>query len=343
MKHFIIIAILLINNVFLGIAKPMKNKAEIYLAGGCFWGTEHFLQQIRGVEITEVGYANSLVSNPSYEQVCSGNTLAAETVKVVYNPEVVGLNLLLNLYFQTIDPTSLNQQGHDRGTQYRTGIYYTQSNDLSIIKQAIQLLSSHYEHPIVIEVEPLANFYPAEAYHQNYLDKNPGGYCHINPALFAMAREANAEITRAAYTKPDDATLRRTLSPEQYAVTQKSATEPAFQNEYWNEHRPGIYVDITTGEPLFVSTDKFDSGCGWPSFSKPIQNDLLKEKRDTSHGMIRVEVRSKSGDAHLGHVFTDGPKEKGGLRYCINSASLRFIPKEKMQTEGYGDLLPLIK
>ena len=163
--------------------------------------------------------------------------------------------------------------------------------------------------------------------------KNPGGYCHINPALFEMARKANAPKT-ATYQKPDDATLRKKLSAEQYAVTQKNATEPAFHNEFWNEHRPGIYVDITTGEPLFVSTDKFDSGCGWPSFSKPIQKELIAEKKDTTHGMIRTEVRSKTGDAHLGHVFTDGPKDKGGLRYCINSASLRFIPKEKMKEEG---------
>ena len=188
----------------------------------------------------------------------------------------------------------------------------------------------------------MTNFYPAETYHQDYLDKNPGGYCHINPALFEMARKANAPKTKV-YQKPDDSTLRKELSAEQYAVTQKNATEPAFHNEYWNEHRPGIYVDITTGEPLFVSTDKFDSGCGWPSFSQPIQKDIIAEKKDTSHGMIRTEVRSKTGDAHLGHVFTDGPKEKGGLRYCINSASLRFIPKEKMKEEGYGEYLPLVK
>lgn len=203
-------------------------------------------------------------------------------------------------------------------------------------------MSTQYKTPIAIEVKPLTNFYPAETYHQDYLDKNPGGYCHINPALFEMARKANAPKTKV-YQKPDDSTLRKELSAEQYAVTQKNATEPAFHNEYWNEHRPGIYVDITTGEPLFVSTDKFDSGCGWPSFSQPIQKDIIAEKKDTSHGMIRTEVRSKTGDAHLGHVFTDGPKEKGGLRYCINSASLRFIPKEKMKEEGYGEYLPLIK
>ena len=321
--------------------------AEIYLAGGCFWGTEHFLKQIRGVESTQAGYANSIVANPSYEQVCSGKTDAAETVKVVYDPETLDLSTLLELYFKTIDPTSLNRQGNDRGTQYRTGIYYTNPEDLPIIRQAIEALAAQYKEPIAIEVKPLKNFYPAETYHQDYLDKNPNGYCHINPALFDLARKANAPKSNApkakTYQKPDDATLRKRLTPEQYAVTQKNATEPAFHNEYWNEHRAGIYVDITTGEPLFVSTDKFDSGCGWPSFSKPIQKDLITEKKDTSYGMVRTEVRSKSGNAHLGHVFTDGPKDKGGLRYCINSASLRFIPKDKMKEEGYGEYLPLVK
>ena len=177
----------------------------------------------------------------------------------------------------------------------------------------------------------------------DYLEKNPGGYCHINPSLFDLARKAKMKKPVAAYSKPDDATLRSQLTAEQYAVTQKNATEPPFRNAYWDEHRPGIYVDITTGEPLFVSTDKFDSGCGWPSFSKPIDRKLIQEKADTTHGMVRTEVRSKTGDAHLGHVFTDGPADKGGLRYCINSASLRFIPKEKMQAEGYGEYLELVK
>ena len=176
MNHFIILVILTISNVFLGVAKPMKNQAEIYLAGGCFWGTEHFLKQIRGVESTQAGYANSIVDNPSYEQVCSGKTDAAETVKVVYDPEVVNLTLLLDLYFKTIDPTSLNRQGNDRGTQYRTGIYYTNKADMPVINQAIQVLATQYKSPIAIEVKPLTNFYPAENYHQDYLDKNPNGY-----------------------------------------------------------------------------------------------------------------------------------------------------------------------
>lgn len=331
--------------------KTMEKQKEIYLAGGCFWGTEHFMKQIRGVETTQTGYANSTVEHPAYQQVCSGRTGAAEAVKVVYDPQQVGLPLLLGLYFKTIDPTSHNRQGNDRGTQYRTGIYYTDSSDRAVIDKALNELAGQYSRPLAIEVKPLTNFYPAEGYHQDYLDKNPGGYCHIDPSLFEMARKANASTPRTdkpsppktLYHRPDDATLKKILSDEQYAVTQKNATEPPFRNAYWDEHRKGIYVDITTGEPLFVSTDKFDSGCGWPSFSKPIGENLIEERTDTSHAMHRVEVRSKTGNAHLGHVFPDGPKDKGGLRYCINSASLRFIPEDRMAAEGYGDYLPLLE
>lgn len=337
MRTIIFIIALLASQI--SIAK-MEKQSEIYLAGGCFWGTEHFLKQIRGVESTEAGYANGNTKNPTYEEVCHNNTGFAETVKVVYNPQEVSLGLILDLYFKTIDPTSINRQGNDRGSQYCTGIYYTNPADLPVIRNAISALEKNYVKPIVVEVEPLKNFYKAEGYHQDYLDKHPGGYCHISPQLFELARRANAQTT---YKKKDDATLRSILSPEQYAVTQKGATEPAFHNEYWQEKREGIYVDVTTGEPLFISTDKFDSGCGWPSFSKPIDKNLIEEKLDASHGMIRMEVRSKTGDAHLGHVFTDGPKDKGGLRYCINSASLRFIPKEKMKAEGYGAYLPLLE
>lgn len=318
----------------------MEKMNEIYLAGGCFWGTEHFLKLVRGVEQTKVGYANGHIENPTYKQVCTDTTGFAETVKVVYDPEVVKLSLLLDLFFKTIDPTSLNRQGGDMGTQYRTGIYYTDKADLPVIETALRELAKNYDKPLAVEVKPLVNFYPAEDYHQDYLDKNPGGYCHIHPGLFELAKKANAETV---YRKPDDATLRRTLTDEQYAVTQKSATERPFQNEYWDEFREGIYVDITTGEPLFISTDKFESGCGWPSFSKPIDKSLIEKNTDTSHGMVRTEVRSKTGDAHLGHLFEDGPVDKGGLRYCINSASLRFVPKEKMEAEGYGKYLPLLK
>lgn len=316
---------------------------EIYFAGGCFWGTEHFFKQVGGVMSTEAGYANGNTKNPTYEEVVSKKTGFAETVKVVYNPAQLSLERLLNLFFLTIDPTNLNKQGNDVGNQYRSGIYYTNEKDSQIISKALQTLQDKYNDDIVVENKALKNFYKAENYHQDYLDKNQGGYCHINPQLFELAKNANPVEEKEQYTKPDDDLLKQTLSPMQYKVTQENATEPAFGNEYWDEFREGIYVDITTGEPLFVSTDKFESGCGWPSFSKPISEHLIEEKVDMTLGMARTEVRSKNADTHLGHVFNDGPKEKGGLRYCINSASLKFIPKEKMKEEGYEAYLYLIE
>lgn len=353
-KNIIVILIVftggLLNAWSMNVTKKteMKEQHEIYFAGGCFWGTEHFMKQIQGVVSIEVGYANGNIKNPTYEQICSDDTGFAETVKVSYLRESADLAFLIDLFFKTIDPTSVNRQGNDRGSQYRTGIYYTDKADFPIIQATVAKLARNYSKPLAIEVKPLSNFYKAEEYHQDYLDKHPNGYCHISPELFDMAKKASLQQTSAkdesemAYEKPDDAALRATLTAEQYAVTQQNATERAFKNKYWNEMHEGIYVDITTGEPLFVSTDKFDSGCGWPSFSKPIDNTLIKENTDKSHGMTRTEVRSKTGDAHLGHLFNDGPRAKGGLRYCINSASLRFIPKEKMEAEGYGKYLHLL-
>lgn len=323
-----------------------KDMKEIYFAGGCFWGTEHFFSLVNGVTDTEAGYANSRLRSPSYSDVCTGETGAAETVRVVYDPEVVSLPFLIDLYFKTIDPTILDRQGNDVGTQYRTGIYYTDVADRTVIDEAMNRERKLYSHPVVVETKPLKNFYPAEEYHQQYLDKNPRGYCHISPGLMKMAAEArdssiNHRKNEEKYRRPSDEELRQKLTPEQYAVTRQGATERPYTNAYDREFRPGIYVDITTGQPLFVSSDKFNSGCGWPAFSRPISPDVLTEHADTSHGMRRVEVRSAVGNAHLGHVFTDGPRSKGGLRYCINSASLRFIPEEEMEAEGYGDYLPL--
>lgn len=303
----------------------MNDIKTIYFAGGCFWGTEHFFKQIDGVINTTVGYANSLIPNPTYKEVCSGETMAAEGVEVQYDPERVDLTTLIDMYFLTIDPTSVNRQGNDRGTQYRTGIYYTDSIQQRAAIDAVKAREAKYGKPIAVEVKPLQNFYPAEEYHQDYLDKSPGGYCHINPKLFTMARNV------------------RKLTPAQIAVTRHNATEPPFHNAYWDEDRDGIYVDVTTGEPLFLSTDKFNSGCGWPSFTRPIDDSALTERNDTTHGMIRTEVRSTLGDTHLGHVFNDGPRERGGLRYCINSAALRFIPVEEMDRAGYGEYIKYIR
>lgn len=315
--------------------------AELYLAGGCFWGMEKYIASVHGVLDTQVGYANGKTEHPTYEEVCRKNTGHAETVRVVYDPAVLPPAFLLALYFDVIDPTALNRQGNDTGTQYRTGIYYTNEADRLPIEVAVADLQKRYDKPVVIEVTPLIHFYPAEDYHQKYLDKNADGYCHIPRAKFAAA--AAAVVNPAAYSKPDEKTLRSSLTAAQYDVTQNAATEPPYSNEYYDHFRSGIYVDITTGEPLFASSDKFESGCGWPSFSRPIDPNVVREKRDLAHGMIRTEVRSRTGNAHLGHVFTDGPREKGGLRYCINSAALRFIPREEMEREGYGYLQDMVR
>ncbi|MEI7884877.1 MAG: peptide-methionine (R)-S-oxide reductase MsrB [Clostridia bacterium] len=314
---------------------------EIYLAGGCFWGTEKYLANIQGIITTEVGYANGKTANPSYEDVCKRNTGHAEAVKVIYEDSIISLGFILKLYYEVINPTSLNRQGNDVGSQYRSGIYYVAEDDQEIIEKSLQELQKKYEKKIAIENKPLLNYYKAEEYHQKYLDKNPHGYCHIGKDKFEQAKLAEDKV--ATYQKKSQQELKQNLTDIQYNVTQHNATEAPFSNEYYNLFKAGIYVDITTGEPLFVSSDKFDAGCGWPSFSKPITSELIEEIKDRTHGMLRTEVRSKTGNAHLGHVFTDGPKEKGGLRYCINGASLKFIPLEEMASAGYGNLIKLVK
>lgn len=327
--------------------KDNTQMKTIYLAGGCFWGVEKYFSLLPGVIATEVGYANGTSLTPTYEEVCRGNTGHAEAVKVEYNPTVISLPFLLQKYYDVIDPVSVNRQGNDKGTQYRTGIYYVDAADRAVIEMSLKELQKKYKEPIAVELMPLTHFFPAETYHQDYLDKNPGGYCHISRARFEEAKQAkdpHAELpAKEEFRKKSQEELKKELTPLQFQVTQNNGTEPPFQNEYVDNKNPGIYVDITTGEPLFISTDKFDSGCGWPSFSRPLKTDVVKEKKDTTHGMIRTEVRSKMGDSHLGHVFADGPSEKGGLRYCINSASLRFVPESEMQKQGYGKYLPLLQ
>lgn len=317
-------------------------KKTIYLAGGCFWGTEHLMELVDGVVDTEVGYANGVVENPSYEQVCTGDTGAAETVKVTYDDDRVALSTLLRLYFRSIDPLSLNRQGNDCGTQYRTGIYYTDPADAEVVTAEVATLQRRHKQPLALEYGELRNFYPAEEYHQQYLDKNPRGYCHVSRELFAEAA-AIGRKEREEHDASRKSELRKRLTPLQWEVTQNGATERPFVNEYDHEFRPGIYVDVTDGTPLFVSSDKYDSGCGWPAFSQPIDQELITRHTDTSYGRVRTEVRSSASGAHLGHVFNDGPAETGGLRYCINSASLRFVPLDRMAAEGYADLIPLVE
>ena len=319
---------------------------KIYLAGGCFWGTAHLFSLVEGVESTVVGYANSRVNNPSYEEVCSGDTYVAETVEVVYDHTVVGLSELLVIYFRSIDPLSVNRQGDDHGTQYRTGIYYTDPADLPVIEAVVATIQRRLPEQMAVEVKALENFWPAEDYHQDYLYKNPTGYCHVDPSLFAEVKERSArrkaEDCASGRRQPDKDELLGRLTPLQWEVTQRGATERPFDNEYDHEFRPGIYVDIIDGTPLFISSRKYDSGCGWPAFTRPIGPDTLTEHLDTSFGRVRTEVKSASSGAHLGHVFTDGPASEGGLRYCINSAALRFIPADEMAAGGYGDYLALL-
>lgn len=312
---------------------------EIWLAGGCFWGVEEYFSRLDGVVGTSVGYANGRTANPTYHGI--PDTGHAETVHVIYDDDKTSLDVILEHFFKIIDPTIRNRQGYDVGTQYRTGIYYTDEQDRGAIDRAVAKEQQKYKAPIVTEVKRLEHYYLAEEYHQDYLKKNPNGYCHVD--FSGLKAVSQPKVDPALYDKPSREELKKSLSPIQFSVTQESATERPFSNEYWDNHKAGIYVDIVTGEPLFLSSDKFDSGCGWPSFTRPIDKAVIIEKEDKSHFMQRTEVRSRVGDSHLGHVFDDGPEDKGGLRYCINSASLRFIPVEKMEEEGYGAFISYVK
>jgi len=314
-------------------------KREIWLAGGCFWGVEEYFSRIDGVAETSVGYANGRTEKPGYYDI--PDTGHAETVQVVYDTDKISLDGLLEHFFRIIDPTIRNRQGHDVGTQYRTGIYYSDEEDKTVIERAVAREQEKYKAPIVTEVRKLENYCPAEEYHQDYLKKNPGGYCHID--FSGLKAKSRPKVDPALYDRPAGEGIKKYLTDAQYSVTQENATERPFSNEYWDNHKAGIYVDIVTGEPLFLSSDKYDSGCGWPSFTRPIDKAVLVEKEDKSHFMVRTEVRSRVGDSHLGHVFEDGPEEEGGLRYCINSASLRFIPVEKMEEEGYGAFVSYVR
>ncbi|EGK15291.1 bifunctional peptide-methionine (S)-S-oxide reductase MsrA/peptide-methionine (R)-S-oxide reductase MsrB [Psychrobacter sanguinis] len=347
------------NGVYYNSAGTPINTKTIYLAGGCFWGLEAYMERVDGVVDAISGYANGNpnVKDPSYEQVIAGSG-HAETVKVVYDADKIDLETVLKYYFRVIDPTSLNKQGNDRGVQYRTGIYYTDAADKAIIDLALQQLKGKYSQKIVVEEKPLANFALAEEYHQDYLAKNPNGYCHIDLSLAddkvqASGSSGTKKLTEATtvqqaldpkrYANFDKNALKNTLTKSQYDITQKAGTERAFSHEYDHLFAPGIYVDVVSGEPLFLSTHKYDSGCGWPSFWQPIAPQVITEHKDMAFNMVRTEVRSRVADSHLGHVFNDGPKDKTGLRYCINGGALQFIPVDKMPQSGYGVFVDMVK
>lgn len=320
------------------------NKREgvevIYFAGGCFWGIEKLMQSIPGVVGATSGYANGQADIvPTYEQVVTGQTGYRETVRVEYQPDQVSLDALVFAYYQVIDPTVANAQGNDVGTQYQTGVYYADDATKETVERITAIVKERYED-FVVEIKPLERFFEAEEYHQDYLVKNPMGYCHIS-------RDEMAAITKIIvdpgdYQRPTEETIKSLLTEEQYDVTQLAGTEPAFQNEYWDNHERGLYVDIVTGEPLFSSSDKFDSGTGWPSFSEGIDENSFVYLVDNRFGVTRTEVLSRTGNTHLGHVFYNEKLSETGTRFCMNSASLRFVPYEEMEAEGYGYLLDYI-
>lgn len=309
-------------------------------AGGCFWCMEPPFEKLEGVEAVVSGYTGGEKKNPTYEEVSSGATAHAEAIQVTYDPEKVNYRELLDTYWRSIDPTDGGGQFADRGSQYRPAIFYhneKQKQAAELSKEALER-SGKFSEPIAVAVEPVSEFYPAETYHQDYYKKNQA---HYKSYRKGSGREGYIEKTWGDttkctyYRKPSDAQLKEQLTDLQYRVTQQDGTEPAHNNEYWDNKKAGIYVDIVSGEPLFSSTHKYKSGTGWPSFTQPLVETNVVEKDDISHGMTRTEVRSRCGDSHLGHVFTDGP-EPTGLRYCMNSAAMRFIPKDKLEEEGYG-------
>ncbi len=307
-----------------------KKIKRIFLAAGCFWGAQGYFKKIEGVVDTKVGYANGKTTHTNYMKL--KDTDHAETLQLDYDINCISLSEILRHYFRIIDPLSINKQGNDKGRQYRTGIFYTDVDDLEIIEKSIFALEKMLGQKVAIVVQPLENFVLAEEYHQDYLDKNPQGYCHINLALADMPFENTCSEVDLDKSKSK-------LTELEYNVTQNSYTEKPFSSEYSDSDERGIYVDIVSKIPLFSSKDKYDAGCGWPSFTKPISQKEITYHIDRSLFTERTEVKSRYAQSHLGHVFADGPKDRGGLRYCINGASLEFIPEEQMEEKGYGQYL----